>query len=666
MRVARSSVLLAFALGITCVEAPASAEILYAHPDAGAVGARYLWGNEVVPTSVPLQAAFAVAKAARGSRPIEIRLLHSADASETVYSASLGTFGSALRWHGSASARLTIRGQVDRAEGMPRALTVFVGRALSQTVCELDGVNTCAPQPEKEVAFRAEAENQLLDQVTQELDRSPGAGNHGASGDIHFRLDCLLFWESAFVDVADAGFRDCWFSAVASYASSNITLRNSVIDGSTWAFLAVGRKAMPETAHSFEVTGNLWRQSPSAYRPNTAPCQIRSDWDCPVSIWSDLPWGIVHHHFWSPLNGALFMTRDALGNVLVSGNHIFDAYNGIRATLSSDCRKEPDCRRKANNGFEITGNLFEYVRDNPIEPENHAAFWIVKHNAFVNSYAAISTDGVSGNDLLVFANLFTLREAPGSRCSNDGWVGSRKFLARRGTGGWSTERAEADDASCDTHLMGTVVKLGGDDRDPSAPLLTSMPFFNNSLRTRSPLFRGFPGPAIISHNNAVAFVGCGTEGADFCRQYPITESACAGRDFWTKNRQALVADCFSLQDAAGQALPHRMSFNAYSHALGPKFASIDQQTLAAETVSFAGLPPLGRVNDLSRLRNTFAIDARSPLLTGGCQVKYVAGDVICTGTGAQIGAVLPDGRLFDLELPFGFPFLEVLRRAARR
>ena len=90
------------------------------------------------------------------------------------------------------------------------------------------------------------------------------------------------------------------------------------------------------------------------------------------------------------------------------------------------------------------------MRDNPIEPENHAAFWIVKHNAFVNSYAAISTDGVSGNDLLVFANLFTLGEAPGSRCSNDGWVGSRKFLARRGTGGWSTERAETDEASCDT------------------------------------------------------------------------------------------------------------------------------------------------------------------------------------------------------------------------
>jgi hypothetical protein len=186
------------------------------------------------------------------------------------------------------------------------------------------------------------------------------------------------------------------------------------------------------------------------------------------------------------------------------------------------------------------------------------------------------------------------------------------------------------------------------------------------LRTRSPLFRGFPGPAIISHNNAVTFVGCGTEGAVFCRQYPITESSCADRDFWTKDRQALVADCFALTDAVGQALPHRMSFNAYSHELGPKLASVDRQALAAETVSFAASPALAPGDNLLTLKKTFAVNATSPLATGGCEVKYVDGDVICAGTGAQIGAILPDGRWFDLELPFGFPFLEVLRRASRR
>ena len=83
-------------------------------------------------------------------------------------------------------------------------------------------------------------------------------------------------------------------------------------------------------------------------------------------------------------------------------------------------------------------------------------------------------------------------------------------------------------------------------------------------------------------------------------------------------------------------------------------------------MSFAGSPRLGPPNDLSTLRKTFFIDAASPLATGGCQVKYVDGDVICAGTGAQMGAILPDGRWFDVELPFGFPFLDVLRRADRR
>ena len=53
-----------------------------------------------------------------------------------------------------------------------------------------------------------------------------------------------------------------------------------------------------------------------------------------MSIWSDIPRGVVHHHFWSPLNGALFTAKDILGNVRIAGNHIIDAYNGIRVRLS--------------------------------------------------------------------------------------------------------------------------------------------------------------------------------------------------------------------------------------------------------------------------------------------------------------------------------------------
>ena len=45
------------------------------------------------------------------------------------------------------------------------------------------------------------------------------------------------------------------------------------------------------------------RRTLSRVSTEPRPCEIRSDWGCPVSIWSDLPWGTVHHHFWSLLNG---------------------------------------------------------------------------------------------------------------------------------------------------------------------------------------------------------------------------------------------------------------------------------------------------------------------------------------------------------------------------
>src|SRR5215218_4649670 len=108
-----------------------------------------------------------------------------------------------------------------------------------------------------------------------------------------------MFWESSFVEVADLGFRECWLAAVAAYASSNMILSGSVIEGSTYAFAAIGRKGIPQSSHSFDISHNVWRQSPSLYRTAAAGCDIRRDWECPVSIWADISWAVVHHFFWS-------------------------------------------------------------------------------------------------------------------------------------------------------------------------------------------------------------------------------------------------------------------------------------------------------------------------------------------------------------------------------
>jgi hypothetical protein len=39
----------------------------------------------------------------------------------------------------------------------------------------------------------------------------------------------------------------------------------------------------------------------------------------------------------------------------------------------------------------------------------------------------------------------------------------------------------------------------------------------------------------------------------------------------------------------------------------------------------------------------------------------VNGGLECVGTSGIIGALLPNGNWFDLDLPFGFPFTNLLR-----
>ena len=512
--------------------ASAGAEILYARPDGDAASGPYLWADEAVTDAIPLKEAVAVARSAGGTRSLEIRLLRRPGTEETTYSLDLGSTGAALRWRGSAANKLTLRGQVDRSGSSPRPLTTIVGeRSLRQILCEPHGVDLCAAAaPDGPPDKRQD----LLDYLSGELDETVPEGGTANAPDIRLRTNCLMFWSSSFVDVADLGFRECWLAAVATYASSNVTLSGSVIEGSTYAFAAIGRKAWPEASHTYEIIGNTWRQSPAAYRSGEGACDIHTDWSCPVSIWSDIPWGVVHHHFWSPLNGALFTAKDILGNVRIAGNHVIDAYNGVRVRLSDECLASPHCRDRANSGFEIVGNTFEKIRDNAVEPEGRAEYWIIKHNAFLDVYAAISTDGVAGRDFLVFGNVFALDDTPGSGCRDQGWAGSRQFrLALGGGGRWSTAPAEGDDALCSTHVLGTVIKMGVNDEAPDWPVLDRIHFFNNSLRTRSPLFRGAPGPPITSYNNAVEFTACAATDEPSCRQVPTDEPSCVGEHFRT-------------------------------------------------------------------------------------------------------------------------------------
>jgi hypothetical protein len=240
-----------------------------------------------------------------------------------------------------------------------------------------------------------------------------------------------------------------------------------------------------------------------------------------------------------------------------------------------------------------------------------------------------------------------------------GWTGSRQFRLTLGGGGrWSTAAAEGEEASCSTHVLGTVIKMGVDDDHPDAPLLERILFFNNSVRTRSPLFRASPGPPITSYNNAVEFTGCGTTGARRCRQAPESEPSCGGTDVWTKDHLAVFAECFPLTDRDNRPIPHVMRFNAYNRPPGPQLDAIDQDGVVAAS-NFVHPP----THDAVTVAKSLTLKQNGPLPTGGCRVRYVDGDLTCAAPDGPVGAILPDGARFDLELPFRFPFVEVLQLA---
>src|SRR5215212_3464088 len=166
------------ALAAMSLSVPASSEILYARPDGDTPTTRFLWADQVITTGVPLAEAINVARGVNGSRPLELRLLRRSDTQETSYSLDLGSTASALRWHGSETNRLVVRGQVDRSGSVPRALTTVVGQgSLKQILCEPHGVDLCAAAPPDGPRDRRQ---DLLDYLSGELDLEGAAATPAA------------------------------------------------------------------------------------------------------------------------------------------------------------------------------------------------------------------------------------------------------------------------------------------------------------------------------------------------------------------------------------------------------------------------------------------------------------------------------------------------------
>jgi hypothetical protein len=245
---------------------------------------------------------------------------------------------------------------------------------------------------------------------------------------------------------------ECWPSIFTLFHSSRITIRNCRLKHGIFAVFAKGKADDGDLrAHHYLIENNHWQQ-------DTSPDH---------KLWTLIDWAQSHGGEGSDgryryFNGAFFGGKGLVGDVVIRGNRISDAYNGIRLK-GADTEIAIDGLPRLNANVHIHDNDFIRIRDNPIEPEAYARDWHVRHNRLLDCHSWFSVDGVAGGYWYFYGNT--------------GWFMSRQGLP-----------AHAH------HTMGRVLKLsydsyiepGSRSAVPSAPWYV----FNNSWYLRCPIVGG--------------------------------------------------------------------------------------------------------------------------------------------------------------------------------
>lgn len=282
------------AIGSGLREAEAEAQVRYVVPDDAVPGEAFVWRGSPINEGRPLVQALndVILDSNRSRDGVELRLLARSGQSETLYrSVGGGPLIWVREWSGRERGRLVIRGQVDGSGAEARAITVLAGPSLKASLCGA-AFDRCPPWPANAKASVASKARRVdnLGWIALAAREDTAVGPL-TIGDQTKRINCARVDGSSDVEFVELGVRDCWLPAVAIFGSHHVALRDAVVQGSSYvvaAFPAAGPPD-PTTAHSFEVTGTRWKPSPASYRAAVPGCDQRRDWDCPVSIWSDLP-----------------------------------------------------------------------------------------------------------------------------------------------------------------------------------------------------------------------------------------------------------------------------------------------------------------------------------------------------------------------------------------
>ena len=281
-------------------------------------------------------------------------------------------------------------------------------------------------------------------------------------------VNCLVFDDAAYLIIEELTIRNCWPTGVVFRSSHHVTLRGNTIVGSTYPFFVDSR------SDHFVVENSIWTQDDSGYAADESGYSGRYDpRPRPGRMWDTLPWGVSHHGSRAYLNGSLIFSFGTRGDIVIRHNIVRNAYNAVR--LRADRCEEPQC----NVNVEVYDNDFEFIRDNPIEPEDQASNWWIYHNRIYNAHAWFSLDGIGGGPVYIFGNTGWFDDKPSRRCIPAQWAADRTLQAD-GT------YAPTAQNECSHSRTGKVVKLGPGEVELKEPIYV----FSNSWYVRAPVVDG--------------------------------------------------------------------------------------------------------------------------------------------------------------------------------
>ncbi len=227
----------------------------------------------------------------------------------------------------------------------------------------------------------------------------------------------LILRNCQFVLIEKLVFEDCWPTALYLDECQNIVVKDCCFRRATIAIGANGgntRDLLIENCTFFQTDpGEMWNEI---------------TWESIHGSFSAGPYSVDVKDGRHALDGDFFRAWDIAGNVTLRGNTIRDAFNGIhffnRVDRLEVCEpaKAPryNTDRKSANTVLIENNLFERVRDNCIEPEDHAWNWVVRGNRFADCYAPYSFEFERGGWFYIYDNHHWLINKPGSGTRDSG------------------------------------------------------------------------------------------------------------------------------------------------------------------------------------------------------------------------------------------------------